>query len=104
MFEENLASLIFPKVKEFLFRLSRSAPLEVAAKALSFKNGHPLKWRDYSFCLVREDKELVVDDLGRPFDTLGLSQDVLSGTELILFYRVKDLESYDFAEKIRLEE
>jgi hypothetical protein len=49
LFEENLNTLVFPKVKEFLFRVARSSPLEVAAKILANKNMHSHKWKDYNF-------------------------------------------------------
>ena len=50
LFEENLNTLVFPKVKEFLFRVARHSPLEVAAKILARKNEHHNnKWKDYSF-------------------------------------------------------
>jgi hypothetical protein len=53
LFEEDLAAMVFPKVKEFLFRVNSLSPLEIAAKTLALKNGHPSKWRDYSFSCVR---------------------------------------------------
>jgi hypothetical protein len=52
LFEENLSTMIFPKVKELLFRVAKSSPIEIAAKALARKNEHSSKWRDYSFSLV----------------------------------------------------
>lgn len=53
LYEENLYTMIFPKVKELLFRVSRGSPLELAAKALARKNEHAGKWRDYSFTLMK---------------------------------------------------
>ena len=53
LFEENLNSMVFPKVKELLFRVSRTSPIELAAKALARKNQHIQKWRDYSFSLMK---------------------------------------------------
>lgn len=53
LFEENLYTMIFPKVKELLFRVSRASPLELAAKALARKNEHSQKWRDYSFTVIK---------------------------------------------------
>ena len=53
LFEENLYTFIFPKVKELLFRVSKTSPLELAAKALARKNEHSSKWRDYSFTLMK---------------------------------------------------
>ena len=53
LFEENLNTMVFPKVKELLFRVSRTSPVELAAKALARKNKHTQKWRDYSFSLMK---------------------------------------------------
>jgi hypothetical protein len=95
LFEEDLAAMVFPKVKEFLFRISSSSPLEVAAKALALKNGHGSKWQDYSFSCVRHGaqfQEVHVDDLSRTFASLtakGSSED--NNTDIVLFYRVKHL-------------
>jgi len=58
LFEENLYTMIFPKVKELLFRVSRSSPLELAAKALARKNQHGAKWRDYSFTLMKAREQV----------------------------------------------
>jgi hypothetical protein len=92
LFEENLNTLIFPKVKEFLFRVAKHSPLEVAAKVLASKNMHPQKWKDYSFSQYVDNKEIRYQDLGTSFDqTCGLEQ---TCDELILFYSVKDLEQY----------
>ena len=86
LFEEDLQTLIFPKVKEFLFRVNRSCPLEVAAKALAKKNGHE-NWRDYSFSFIcsRTDVETKLYDLAMRFEVVANSE------ELNLFYRVKKL-------------
>lgn len=73
LFEENLYTMIFPKVKELLFRVSRQSPLELAAKALARKNEHSHKWRDYSFTLMRAKdllKETQYEDLSTTFDLL----------------------------------
>ena len=77
LFEENLYTMIFPKVKELLFRVSRQSPLELAAKALARKNEHTDKWRDYSFTLMRAKdllQETQYDDLAATFDNLMSSQ------------------------------
>jgi hypothetical protein len=86
LFEEDLQTLAFPKVKEFLFRVSRQSPLEVAAKALAKKNGHE-NWRDYSFSYIcsRTDVETKLYDLAMRFDAIAPPD------ELNLFYRVKKL-------------
>ena len=62
LFEENLYTLIFPKVKELLFRVARTSPLELAAKVLARKNEHQQKWRDYSFSLMKA-KEAQLGDV-----------------------------------------
>lgn len=66
LFDENLEQLVFPKVKEFQFRIASSSPLEVAAKTLAKKNMHPHKWRDYSFSYVKKAvklTEILVENL-----------------------------------------
>lgn len=73
LFEENLASMIFPKVKELLFRVSKSSPIEIAAKVLARKNEHHKKWKDYSFSLINANEsfaELRIDDLSISFDII----------------------------------
>lgn len=83
LFDEDLSTLIFPKVKEFLFRVNRQSPLEVAAKALAAKNEH--QWQDYTFSSIcrRTDVETKITDLSVRFDLLA------DGDELNLFYRFK---------------
>ena len=99
VYDESLKLFIFPKVKEFLFRVSKSSPLEVAAKALAQRNGHPEKWTDYSFSVLRKtgdgtySKEVKIKNLSQSFDTLlEVSESQSSGPELILFYQVEKLE------------
>lgn len=109
LFEENLYTMIFPKVKELLFRVSRASPLELAAKALARKNEHAGKWRDYSFTLIASsakdtgETETQVEDLSQTFDMLLANQSnnnaagkELLSDELVLFYKVKDLEPFNF--------
>lgn len=114
LFEEDLHTLIFPKVKELLFRVSRSSPLELAAKALARKNEHSLKWRDYSFTLMRAGKdresqgEVLFKDLAVTFNNLlakkfdekneseSNADNKALQDELVLFYRVKDLQAHAF--------
>ena len=55
IFDEDLSTLIFPKVKEMSFRVSSDTPFEVAAKALAFKNGHKDLWKSYSFSILKKD-------------------------------------------------
>ncbi len=54
LFEEDVKRLVFPKIREYQFRTNGKSPLEVGAKILSIKNGHPHKWRDYSFSQLRK--------------------------------------------------
>lgn len=88
LFEEDLSMLVFPKVKEFMFRVSRYSPLEVAAKALARKNEHGHMWHEYSFSWLckRTDQETKLYDLSVRFDSL-----TIDGDELNLFYRVNKL-------------
>lgn len=99
LFEEDLAAMVFPTVKEFQFRVNSLSPLEVAAKSLALKNGHPTKWRDYSFSCVRHGQsfnEVIVDDLSRTFQSISAptnkqeAEGPQSG-DIVLFYRVKHL-------------
>ena len=107
LFEENLNTMVFPKVKELLFRVARTSPVELAAKALARKNQHPLKWRDYSFSLMKQNEqftEMRIENLSKTFESMISSaqggvqqpQKPTIQDELILFYRVKDLEQFDF--------
>ena len=62
IFDEDLRTLLFPKVKEFTFRAASDAPLEIAAKALALKNDHPHLWTKYSFSVIKKrriDEETV---------------------------------------------
>lgn len=52
VFDENLKSMIFPKVKSFIFRVQKDATFEVAAKALANKNEHPHLWQSYTFSIL----------------------------------------------------
>jgi len=65
VFEEDLSTMQFPKVKEFLCRVNKSSPLEVCAKALAKKNEHANLWRNYSFSYMckRTDAETNLFDL-----------------------------------------
>ena len=44
IFDEDFNTMVFPKVKEMIFRLNSDSPFEIAAKALAQKNGHPEVW------------------------------------------------------------
>ncbi len=84
LFDEDLKTMMFPRVKEFLFRACSDSPLEIAAKALAQKNEHPGLWRKYSFSVIRrkridedsvEEKEVEVTDLRKSFGMLKDSLD-----------------------------
>ena len=78
--------MVFPKVKEFHFRVNRNSPLEIAAKALARKNGNNLNWNDYSFSYIsKTDKETRYTDLTTRFDLIA---NVKNDEELILLYRI----------------
>ena len=107
LFEENLYTMVFPKVKELLFRVSKTSPIELAAKVLARKNEHATKWRDYSFSLLKakdSQSEITFTDLSVTFSSLLANQqeDSLQDAnlsmhdDLLLFYKVKDLQPYDF--------
>jgi hypothetical protein len=88
LFEEDLQTLEFPKVKEFLFRCNRQTPLEVAAKALARKNGNDWQQYNFSFISSKGDQEQKILDLSIRFDSILKGPE--SGlTELNLFYRIK---------------
>ena len=105
LFEENLNTLVFPKVKEFLFRVSRSSPLEVAAKILANKNMHSHKWKDYNFSQISllDSKETRYEDLATSFSSLMTKESSIDAAldEIILFYRVRDLEQFSSQEGAR---
>ena len=81
--------MIFPKVKEFLFRVNRNSQLKVWAKALARKNGH--NWKDYSYSNInnQNDKETRYSDLATRFDLISSSYD-----ELVLFYSLEKMQQY----------
>ena len=60
--DEDLKTLIVPRVKEMLYRVNRDAPFEAAAKALAAKNGHPDLWKFYSFSILRGKVDSGEDD------------------------------------------
>ena len=53
LFDEDLRTMQFPRVKEFTFRASSDMNLEVAAKALAVRNDHPQLWKLYSFSVIK---------------------------------------------------
>ena len=57
IFDEDFNTMVFPKVKEMIFRLSSDSPFEIAAKALAQKNGHPELWRRYTFSILKKEQE-----------------------------------------------
>lgn len=94
LFEENLDILVFPKVKEFVFRVAKHSPLEVVAKVLATKNMHADKWQDYCFAHVskRECKETRYDDLSTTFEELADAERLDALEEVTLFYSVRNLQ------------
>jgi hypothetical protein len=66
IFDEDFNTMVFPKVKEMIFRLSSDSPFEIAAKALAHKNGHPELWRRYNFSILRKDSETSMADEDTP--------------------------------------
>ena len=52
IFDEDLNTMIFPKVKEMSFKLNSESPFEIAAKVLASRNGHPEIWRNYQFSIL----------------------------------------------------
>jgi hypothetical protein len=91
LFEENLTTLTFPKIKEFVFKVNSNSPLEIAAKALATKNSHD-KWKEYSFSHIdQNDKERRFEDLSTRFDVIATRTE--KGSEVVLFYRAgKNME------------
>ena len=57
IFDEDIKTMVYPKIKQYLFRTSADSPLEVGAKALAYRNGHPEKWSSYSFSYLKKEKE-----------------------------------------------
>lgn len=45
IFDEDLREMVFPKIQEIEFRVSRNSPMEIAAKLLAVRNGHVNEWR-----------------------------------------------------------
>jgi hypothetical protein len=66
IFDEDFNTMVFPKVKEMIFRLSSDSPFEIAAKALAHKNGQPELWRRYTFSILRKDSETSMADEDTP--------------------------------------
>ena len=88
LYEEALSTLIFPKVKEFLFRCNRQSPIEVAAKALARKNGNDWQQYNFSFLSSKSDQEQKIFDLSIRFDSILTGPDS-NLTEMNLFYQIK---------------
>eukprot|EP00347_Sterkiella_histriomuscorum_P009607 403340560 len=53
LFDEDLKTMVFPLVKELIFRVSSDTPFEIAAKLLATRNDHPSLWKFYSFSLMQ---------------------------------------------------
>ena len=58
LFDEDLKSMIFPKVQEFEFRANSHSPIEICAKILANQNGHKDKWDQYEFSICKQSKKL----------------------------------------------
>lgn len=110
IFDEDLNTLNFPRVKELSFKVNSDMPFEVAAKALASRNGHPELWRYYSFSIILKDKsgvqqnssdaddqqpnsiekEIVITDLRKCF--ISFKKDCWSDhrqeQELTFFYKI----------------
>ena len=54
MFDEDIKTLIFPKIKSYLFRVSSESLLEIGAKILAIKNDEHHNWRNYTFSLIKK--------------------------------------------------
>ena len=70
LFDEDLTTMLFPKVQEFEMRVSSQSPLEVAAKVLAIQNGHRDHWQNYEFAYCKESKnlnEVKIQDLKKAF-------------------------------------
>ncbi|CDW83003.1 UNKNOWN [Stylonychia lemnae] len=95
LFDEDLKTLAFPSVKEFIFRASSDTTLEIAAKVLSNKNQHPNLWRYYSFSVIRKRKvgedqyeqyEFEIKNMKKSF---GDFKDDIDQNDLVLFYKIE---------------
>jgi len=53
IFDEDLTSMVFPKVQEIEFRVSRASPFEMTAKLLATQNGHMSEWTMYEFAFCK---------------------------------------------------
>ena len=91
LFDEDLKTMIFPKIQEFEMRVSSSSPLELAAKILAIQNGHKAYWQNYEFAYYREMKnlnEVKIQDLKKTF---GQFKDD-NREKIVLFYKVREIE------------
>ena len=96
IFDEDLKTMIFPKVKVMIFRVSSDTPFEVAAKALAVKNGHRDLWKHYSFSIMMKDKSeerldkhdipFVINDLRKCFGTFKKDDH-----EIVFFYKINGI-------------
>ena len=55
IFDEDLREMVFPKIQEIEFRVSKNSPIHIAAKLLAVRNGHMNEWRQYEFSLYSEE-------------------------------------------------
>jgi hypothetical protein len=73
IFDEDLKTLIVPRIKVLVFRVSKDTPFEVAAKAIATKNGHKELWKRYSFSILKKSLAFndTVDDCGDTVPQFG---------------------------------
>jgi hypothetical protein len=109
VFDEDFRTMVFPRVKQFIFRVNSNSPFEVAAKALAIKNGHPELWPHYSFSIMMKpnvdrqasedsettalySKEVEIKDMRKCFVSFNKDHfsDKHSGEndELVFFYKI----------------
>jgi len=94
LFDEDMKTMCFPLVKEFIFRTSADSTLEIAAKALAQKNKHPNLWEYYCFSAIRTRKigedeyekyEVQISNLKKNF---GDYKDEFDQNVINLFYKI----------------
>ena len=98
LFDEDLKSMIFPKVQEFEFKVNSLSPIEVCAKILAIQNDHKEKWENYEFSICKQSKQLketMIQDLKKTFSSLKEKD---HQEQLTLFYRIRDIKNIIMAQ------
>ena len=98
LFDEDLKSMIFPKVQEFEFKANSHSPLEICAKILAIQNDHRDKWEHYEFSICKQSKQLketLIQDLRKTFSSLKEKD---NQDQLTLFYRIRDIKNVVLAQ------